>query len=139
MDSTIENLVPYLMFEGNCEEALNFYSHILSGKVTIHERYDNPSMEAPDHYRDKVLHASLDMGDQKILASDIYPDVKTRKGTGNASLSITVRNADHGKEIFNQLAEAGHIDIPYEKQFWGSWHGALTDKYNVKWMINSNG
>lgn len=138
MNNTIEKLVPYLMFEGNCEEALNFYSHILSGKVTIHERYDNPSMEVPDHYRDKVLHASLDLGGQEILASDIYPGVKAKKGTGDASLSITVRDADQGKEIFDQLTAAGHVNIPYEKQFWNAWHGSLTDKYGVKWMVNCN-
>ena len=129
-------LIPYLHFQGTCEEALNNYKEILGGTVEIQERYDNPAMNAPDDYKDKVLHASFSFGQNTIMASDVFPGQSADKGTGDASLSISVDDPDQGKKIFDALAEGGKIGIAYEKQFWGAWHGNLTDRFGVRWMVN---
>ncbi len=136
MSSSIKSLMPYLTFDGNCEEALNTYSKILDGKVTIEGRYDNPAMKAPKEYHDKVMHASLKFGELTILASDIYPGRQLNRGSSDTSLSLTASNPGEGKSIFDQLAENGKVHVPFEKQFWGAWHGNLTDKFGIKWMMN---
>ena len=69
----ILNSFPYLSFDGNCEEALNFYKGILNGRIEIVTRYDNPAMNAPDAYKNKILHARFYFGNQSIFASDVMP------------------------------------------------------------------
>lgn len=130
------HLVPYINFEGNCEEALNFYSKILNGKVTIVQRYDAPEMKAPRGYHDKVLHASLQFGENELLACDIFPGSSTKKSSGDVALSLLPDDSEEGRRIFNELAKGGKVHHKYEKQFWGDWHGNLTDKYGIRWMVN---
>jgi PhnB protein len=130
-------LVPYISFQGNCEEALEFYKNIFNGKITIEQRYDVPEMQAPEEYQDKVLHTSLQFGDNMILACDTFPGQTTKKTSGDVSLSVLIDDHEEGKRIFDALAEGGTIHHAYEKQFWGDWHGNLTDKYGFRWMVNA--
>lgn len=136
MSNQNTRLVPYINFEGNCEEALNFYSQILKGKVIIVQRYDVPEMKVPKEYREKVLHASLQFDDNEIFACDIFPGSKTKKSSGDVALSLLPDNQEEGRRIFNKLAEGGEVHHKYEKQFWGDWHGNLTDKYGIRWSVN---
>lgn len=136
METKVNKLIPYLHFEGNCEEALNYYKDILGGKVDIQSRYDNPAMKAPEHYREKVLHGRLYFGDLAIYASDVFPGGQTQKSSGDVALSLDAPDAATGKKIFDRLAEGGKVGVPFEKQFWGDWHGNLTDKYGIRWMVN---
>ncbi|TAM97483.1 MAG: VOC family protein [Chitinophagaceae bacterium] len=136
MKDKITNIIPYLNFEGNCEEALNFYQSVLGGKVEIQSRYDNPAMSAPENYKNKVLHGRLYFSDLAIYASDIFPQTKAAKSSGDVQLSLDVTDPETGKKIFDQLAAGGKIGIAFEKQFWGQWHGNLIDKYGIRWMVN---
>lgn len=129
-------LVPYLFFEGNCEEALSFYSGILNGKVTVEQRYDAPEMQAPEEYRNKVLHASMRFGENELLVADTFPGSKTQGSSGDVALSISTDDLEDGQRIFAALAEGGKVHHAYEKQFWGDWHGNLTDKYGMRWLVN---
>lgn len=136
MSKSVISMEPYLNFNGDCEEALNKYAKIFNGKVTIRERYDNPNMKAPKEYHDKVLHASVQFDGITILASDVMPGKQLNRGSSDISLSLTVSNPDEGKRIFEQLAEEGKVHVPFNKQFWGAWHGNLIDEFGIKWMIN---
>lgn len=129
-------LIPYLHFQGNCEEALNRYKEILDGTVEIVNRYDQPEMDAPEGYKNKVLHAHFYFGENTIMASDVFPGQSADKGTGDAALSITVDDPDKAGNIFDALAEGGEVGAAFEKQFWGAWHGHLTDRFGVRWMVN---
>lgn len=129
-------LIPYLHFKGNCEEALNRYREILGGSVEVVNRYDRPEMEAPDDYKDKVLHARYHFGDNTIMASDVFPGQPTRKSSGDVALSVTIDDLERAREVFSALAEGGEVHHPFDKQFWGDWHGNLTDRYGLRWMVN---
>ena len=59
MSDTQLEMMPYLSFQGNCEEALHFYSDILDGRIEIVSRYDNPAMNAPEDFKNKILHAQF--------------------------------------------------------------------------------
>ncbi len=128
-------LKPYLFFYGNCEEALNTYAKILNGKVEVVNRYDNPAMNAPKDYQNKVLHASLEFGGNSLYACDSFPGQAPEKGS-NVSLTIETEDRDAAARIFDKLAEGGQVHFPFEKQFWGAWHGSLTDKFGIKWNVN---
>jgi PhnB protein len=136
MSNKVKNLVPYLYFAGTCEEALNFYSKIFNGKLNIENRYDDPGMQAPKEYHDKVLHATLEFEGYSIMACDSLPGSEAKTETGNVSLSIAASDAETGKMLFEQLSQGGKVNMAFEKQFWGAWHGNFIDQYGISWMIN---
>ena len=128
-------LIPYLNFQGNCEEALTAYRKILGGSIEIIERYDNPAMQAPEEYRDKVLHARYRFSDNEVYASDVFPG-QTLGDSRNVAMSLSFAELEKAKQAFAQLADGGTVNVPFEKQFWGAWHGNLMDKFGIYWMIN---
>lgn len=133
-------LIPYLNFHGDCEEALNKYKEIFDGKFEIVNRYDNPAMNAPDDYKNKILHARFYAGEVEFFASDIMPGREVEEKTSRrVALSLAIENSDKATEIFEQLADGGKVNIPFKKQFWGDWHGNLTDRFGIFWMVNSEG
>ena len=85
-----------------------------------------------------MLHASLEFGGLTILASDIIsrPVGESSTGSGDAALSLDVSDDNEGKRIFDQLAAGGKINVNFQKQFWGAWHGNLVDKFR-KALSNS--
>lgn len=136
MNDQTTSLIPYLHFGGNCEEALNRYREILGGKVDIHNRYDNPEMNAPEEYKNRVLHARFHFDGNTVMASDVFPGQTAEKGSGDVALSVTLQGHEQAEKVFAALAEEGSIHVPFEKQFWGDWHGNLTDRYGMRWMVN---
>jgi PhnB protein len=134
--STIE-LIPYLDFNGDCEEALNFYKEILDGRIEVVTRYDNPAMKAPEDYKNKILYARLYFGNLMIYASDIMPGKSGSQSSGRVALSLGLKDEVLAKKIFDQLAVAAKVGIPFAKQFWGGWHGNLVDKFGIRWMVNA--
>lgn len=136
MNANAIQLAPYLHFNGDCEEALNTYQKILGGEVQIVTRYDNPAMNAPTEYQQKILHASFTFSGNTILASDVLPNRETIHGT-DTNLSLSVANAEEGTRIFNELSKGGKVHIPFKQQFWGAWHGNFIDRFGIRWMVNA--
>jgi PhnB protein len=129
-------LTPYLHFHGNCEEALETYQKILDGTIEIVQRYDNPSMQAPDHYKNKILHAKFRFGNHDVYASDAFPSRESESAYSNIALSISLSNLEKAQKIYYLLSEGGRIGVPFAKQFWGDWHGNFIDRFGIQWMIN---
>lgn len=127
-------LIPYLHYAGNCEEALNHYKKVLDGRIEIVTRYDQPSMNAPEDYKNKVLHARFYFGDNTIFASDTFPGNTVTAGNA-ITLSLSIQE-DKATEVFNNLAAGGVVTMPFERQFWGDLFGQLTDRFGIKWMVN---
>jgi PhnB protein len=136
MVNTEIDLVPYLQFHGNCEEALNFYKEILDGRIEITSRYDNPAMKAPEDFKNKILHASFYFGKYMMFASDMMPKKLGDSVHSNIAMSLGLHDEKYALEIFNKLSEGGKINVPFKKQFWGDWHGNFMDRFGIRWMVN---
>ncbi len=136
MVNTEIDLVPYLQFHGNCEEALNFYKEILEGRIEITSRYDNPAMKAPEDFKNKILHASFYFGKYMMFASDMMPKKLGDSVHSNIAMSLGLHDEKFALEIFNKLSEGGKINVPFKKQFWGDWHGNFMDRFGIRWMVN---
>lgn len=131
-------LNPYLNFDGNCEEALNFYKEILDGRIEVVTRYDEPSMKAPEEFKNKILHARFYFGDEMIFASDVMPGKSGNQAPGRVALTLGFRDEVLAEKIFRQLVAGGTIGVPFVKQFWGDWHGNLVDRFGIRWMLNAS-
>ncbi len=138
MNNSDIKLIPYLNFQGNCEEALNTYKEIFEGKVEIINRYDNPAMNVTEEYKNKILHARFYFDENTIYASDIFPGKPVKEGR-DVAMSLSLSDASRAQEIFDRLADGGKVRIPFKKQFWGDWHGNLTDRFGIFWMVNCEG
>lgn len=128
---------PYLFFEGRCEEAFEFYRGALGAEVTGLMRFkDSPDPQAcpvPPGAENKVMHASLRIGDTTILASDGYCGGQpTFQGF---SLSLTVPDDAEAERLFAALADGGQVQMPLIQTFYASRFGMVTDRFGVSWMI----
>ncbi|WP_114751175.1 VOC family protein [Pleomorphovibrio marinus] len=139
MKTSLIHLVPYLRFDGNCEEALTFYSHIFNGTINIEQRYKVLGNQVSDSYHSKILHAQFEFAEARFFACDVFPDRKTQPSGTNVSLSLLLEDTEHASHVFNSLSEDGTVQMPFEKQFWGDWHGGLKDKFGIDWNVNSLG
>jgi len=128
-------LTPYLNFEGNAEEVLNFYKDALDGEIVMVSRYKDAPMPFDEDWKDKIMHARLKFGKSLIMISDGPKDFKTTFN-GNIQLSIEVEDENKMEEVFNKLAAGGKITMPLQKQFWGAKFGMLVDKFGTGWMLS---
>jgi len=133
-------LNPYLNFNGNTEEAFNFYKSVFGGEfITLQRFKDTPEADrvAPAD-KDKIMHVSLPIGKGNILmATDAVESMGHKLTVGNNfSLSISAESEKEADKIFNGLSAGGKVDVPMSKMFWGAYFGMLTDKFGIQWMIN---
>ena len=127
-------LIPYLHFNGICEEALNTYLDIFGGTGQVVSRFsDNPSFAVPDDFKNKVMHASMIFDENVIMMSDTTSPLYQ----GNSvAMSISLNDEAQTRSMFDKLAQGGQITMPLEKQFWGALFGQVTDKFGVRWMLS---
>ena len=128
-------LNPYLTFNGNAKQAVQFYHQVLGGDLKLQTFGEIENMPSPPGYEDKVMHAHLEAEDVVIMASDAPPGSQTNFGN-NVSLSLVGSDNDRLSNAFNQLSAGGQVVMPLAKQFWGDTFGMCTDRFGVNWMIN---
>jgi PhnB protein len=129
-------IIAYLLFPGTCAEAFRFYETALGGKIVDMLPHAGTPAEAhvPAEWRDKVMHARLQVGDAEIMASDSPPaHQKTPQGF---AVSLHVGSADEAERMFAALAEGGTVTMPMEQTFWARRFGMLTDRFGIPWMVN---
>jgi PhnB protein len=129
---------PYLFFNGRCEEALALYERAFGAQTESLSRFrDNPNPmpegSLPAGWEDMVMHASLLIGDSRIMASD-------GRGDGPAefrgfALSVVVEPEERARAAFAVLAEGGHVDMPLSPTFFSPYFGMVRDRFGVQWMI----
>jgi PhnB protein len=125
---------PYLMLDGRCEEAIEFYKKTLGAKVTNVMRFkDAPDQSmVPPNSSDKVMHAHFTIGDSHLMASD--GDCAGKGEFKGISLTVTLPEADADK-TFAALSESGKVQMPLTKTFFSKKFGMLADKFGVNWMV----
>lgn len=132
----MKSLHPYLHFKGQCEAAFKFYEKCLGGKITFIASYAGSPMEnqVPAEWRQKIMHATLVVGDQVLMGCDPSPDrFATPKGF---SVSINFDDPVEGERVFNALIEGGSILLSFQRTFWSSGFGMAIDRFGIPWMVN---
>jgi PhnB protein len=127
---------PYLNFNGCCEEAINFYLQAIGGEILMQSRFrDAPGtpMAAPGN-EDKIMHATVRLGNTEIMASDGQCDGTSRMS--GFSLSYTTDDISLAKQVFAKLGEGGIVTMPFAETFWSPGFGMVVDRFGVNWMVN---
>lgn len=135
----------YIFFQGNCQEALNFYAQALHGEIVeFHAYNENPEIakSLPAEWHDKWMHAAFKAGEIFFMAADVPPakigeyGAEVNYPTSPITLSLNFTSEEQEIEVFNQLATDGKVTMPLTDTFWGAKFGMLTDKFGIKWMFN---
>jgi PhnB protein len=127
---------PYLFFSGNCAEALKAYEQIFGATIESISTYGDSPMadQAPAGWNDKIMHASMKVGDQRLMASDAPPgQYSTPQGL---SVAIGLKDAAEGERVFKALAENGTVQLEFQKTFWAAGFGMCIDRFGIPWMVN---
>lgn len=129
---------PYLVFDGRCEEAIEFYRQALGAEVTMLMRVkDSPeppqSGMMPPGSEEKVMHAGLRIGDATVMASD--GRCLGQPSFQGFALSITAPDDAQAERLFAALGEGGQVQMPMSKTFFSSRFGMVADRFGVGWMV----
>jgi PhnB protein len=130
---------PYLLFNGNAEEAFNFYRSVFGGEfITLQRFKETPKADnVPSGDQDKIMHIALPIGQNVLMASDALESAGRTVTTGNNfSISVNAESEEEAEKFFNGLSAGGRANMPLEKTFWGAYFGMLTDKFDINWMVS---
>jgi PhnB protein len=131
---------PYLNFNGNTEEAFNFYKSVFGGEFAMVMRFKEmpESEKMPAGDAEKIMHIALPLKNGSVLmATDALECMGQKLTAGNNFyICISTESKEEGNKLFDALSAGGKVGMPYEKQFWGAWHGQFADKFGINWMID---
>ena len=133
-------IAAYVSFNGNTEEAFNFYKTALDGQFTSLQRFGD-SQHGPvmsDADKNKIMHIALEAPHGVLLMGNDHLDFMGDKflAGNNFSLSLHPDSKDLADSLFNKLSEGGKIIVPMATAPWGDHFGMFIDKFGIKWMIN---
>jgi PhnB protein len=125
----------YLFFDGNCEEAMNFYKDATGATIESLNRFGESQMPVDEAHKDKILHAIMKISDTTVMFSDSDGKKDIKMGD-NFSLALDFKSDADIKKTFEALSKSGSITMPLQDTFWGATFGMCTDKFGVNWMFN---
>jgi len=129
-------LNPYLLFNGQCEEAFKFYARVLGGKIEAMMTHgETPAAKhAPPEWQKKVLHAALRVDDELLMGSDPAPGYYEQPRGFNVALDIS--NREKAERVFRELSEGGQVKMPFQQTFWADGFGMFVDRFGIPWLVN---
>ncbi|HAP43355.1 MAG: hypothetical protein A2087_10760 [Spirochaetes bacterium GWD1_61_31] len=129
-------LNPYLTYDGNCREAMEFYRSCLGGELSLMTYGDSPDgASLPPAERAKLMHAHLKTVSFSLMAADQQQGGPMRRGN-DVSLMLYCESEAEIQRLFPLLSAGGKVDMPLAEQFWGAVFGNFTDRFGINWMMN---
>ncbi len=131
---------PHINFNGNAEEAFNFYKSVFGGEfATIMRFKDMPGMEQPlaEHEANKLMHIALPIGQNVLMGNDV-PEFMgwVNEAENRSKISISAESREEADKLFNGLSAGGSVEVPMADSPWGSYFGMFRDKYGIEWMVD---
>jgi PhnB protein len=142
INKIMASINPYLIFNGNCEEAFLFYQSVFGGEFPYIGRFNdmppaegNPVLSEEDGNR--IMHVTLPISDGFVLMGSDSNSASGEVAFGaNVSLSINAKSKEEADKLFNGLSAGGSVTMPMNQTFWGAYFGMFADKFGIHWMVN---
>ena len=134
----ILGVFPYLVLNGNGQEAVKFYEHALDAKVISVQTFgDMPGKsDLPEEAKNRVLNAQLKVGDVHLMLSDNFPGNPYQLGD-QVTIAISISDVEKSKEVFGKLEDGGKVIMPLQETFWSPSYGQVTDKFGITWQVST--
>jgi PhnB protein len=130
---------PYINFNGNAEEAFNFYKSVFGGeftKITRFKDLSSPEFQIPEHEANKILHIALPIGKNVLIANDVPESMgRVNEMENRSKISISAESKEEADRLFNGLSQGGAVEMPIADSPWGSYFGMFRDKYGIEWTV----
>ncbi len=132
---------PYITFNGNAEEAFNFYKSVFGGEFSKIVRFKDLPTEISQHFSDdeseKLMHIALPIGAHNVLIANDAPKFlgTVNENENRSKISVSAESKSEADRIFNALSDDGQIEVPMNDSPWGSYFGMFRDKYGIEWII----
>jgi PhnB protein len=128
-------LNPYLNFDGDARQALEFYATVFDGNLNLNTFADfGSSKDSPE--ANKIMHGQLETeAGYTLMAADTPPGMEFN-GMHGFGVSLSGDDADALHRYWGRLSDGGTVTMPMQKQAWGDEFGMCTDKFGVPWLVN---
>lgn len=131
---------PHINFNGNAEEAFNFYKSVFGGEFATIVRFKE--MSSPEHpvsesEGNKIMHIALPIGQNVLMGNDV-PEFMGRvdENENRSKISIGAESREEADKLFNGLSAGGSVEVPIGDSPWGSYFAMFRDKYGIEWMVD---
>jgi PhnB protein len=131
---------PYINFNGNAEEAFNFYRSVFGGEFARVMRFkdlSNAEFPVAENEANKIMHIALPIGGNILMGNDV-PEFMGRvdENENRSKISISAESREEADSLFNGLSAGGNIEMPIGDSPWGSYFGMFRDKFGIEWMVD---
>ena len=132
----MQRLFTYLLFDGDCKEALQFYARLFHGRIEVLSTVGDSPMASqfPKRSAHRVIHGRVNIADSTLMASDWmapgpYPGIR------GARVMLTYPHAENANQAFEALAIGGRVEMPLQETPFAKAYGTLTDRFGVPWQV----
>lgn len=130
---------PHINFNGNAEEAFQFYQSVFGGSFSRIIRFKdlaNDEFPVAEHEANKIMHIALPIGKTILMANDV-PEIlgHTNENENRSKIVIAAETKEEADKLFNGLSVGGQIEMPIDQSPWGTYFGMFRDKYGIEWMV----
>ncbi|MFC6096114.1 VOC family protein [Flavobacterium qiangtangense] len=131
---------PHINFNGNAEEAFQFYKSVFGGDFSTIIRFKDLSsddFQVSEKEAEKVMHIALSIGENTLMGNDV-PEFMGRvnENESRSKISISAKSREEADHLFQGLSAGGSIEVPMNDSPWGSYFGMFRDKFGIEWMVN---
>lgn len=134
-DIMLKSTVPYLFFNGQCKDALAFYSKALNGEIKATMTYGEANESVADD-PNRIIHAQLEVDGNLFMLSDIPKDDDTMLQDRNVYIVLEFDSEAAVEEAYEQLKDEGNVQMELDTMFWGAKYAKLIDKYDIGWDLS---
>ena len=131
---------PYINFNGNSEEAFNFYKSVFGGEFALIIRFkemSSPEYPVAENDANKIMHIALPIGTNVLMGNDVPESMgRVNENENRSKISINVQSREEADKLFNGLSAGGIIEAPIGDSPWGSYFGMFRDKFGIEWLVD---
>ena len=131
---------PHINFNGNAEEAFNFYKSVFGGefeKIIRFKDISSPENPVAEKEANKIMHIALPIGKNILMANDVPESMgQVNEAENRSKISISAESREEADKLFNGLSAGGNIEVPIGDSPWDSYFGMFRDKFGIEWMVD---
>jgi PhnB protein len=135
---------PYINFNGDAEEAFNFYKSVFGGEFGSVVRFkdiESSEFPVPENEANKIMRIVLPIGGNTLIANDVPESMGPVSENENRSKIASAETKEEADKLFNGLSEGGKVEMPMAESPWGTYFAMFRDKFGIEWTVefDSNG
>jgi len=131
---------PHINFNGNAEEAFNFYKSVFGGEFTTIVRLkdlSSPEFPVAENDANKIMHIALPIGKNSLMANDVPESMgRVNENENRSKIAISAESREEADKLFSGLSAGGTVEVPMDDSPWGSYFGMFRDKFGIEWMVD---